>query len=108
MKLKPKHDILLFVIIMILFYENIYIIINVTLGAVWMCVDLCGRAMPRWNCLDPQMSKSWNKIGSRAPRARSAQKCVFLLHKAALNGSCKAFFFANMNCRLSQKLTFQK
>ena len=47
---------------------------------------------PSWPKNDQGMNRFW------FARARSARKCVFLLHKAALNGRFEACI-ANMNCK---------
>ena len=45
-----------------------------------------GRAIARWNRLGSHMNNPWEVFASRAPHARSARNCVFLLHKLAPNG----------------------
>ena len=57
-----------------------------------------GRAIARWNCLGIKLIDLCEIFALRAPCARIAQKSVFLLHKAALNGSFEACI-ANMNCK---------
>ena len=59
-------------------------------GMFCMIVDQVGRAIARWYRLAIKMIMSWKIFASRGPRARSARKCVFLLHKAALNGRFEA------------------
>ena len=39
-------------------------------------VDGFGRAIARWNRIAIKMIVSWEIFASRAPRARSARKCV--------------------------------
>ena len=68
--------------------SKIYIIINV--------LDGIGRAIARWNHLAIKMIMSWEIFASQ---------CVFLLHKATLNGRFEACI-ANMNCRQYQKIDF--
>ena len=59
----------------------IYIIINVLWSKFWKITDRFGRAIARWNRLGLKTMDQWKIFASRAPRARSARKCVFLLHK---------------------------
>ena len=79
----------------------IYIIIADLFRSYGMFMDGFGRAIARWNRLVIKMIMSWERIASRAPHARSARKCVFLLHKAALNGHLEACIANKMllNCR---------
>ena len=49
-------------------------------------VDGFGRAIASWNRIVIKMIVSWEIFALRTLHARSARKCVFLLHKAALKG----------------------
>ena len=61
--------------------NTVYIIIGVLPGQFWLPVYGFGRAIARWNRLGLKTMDQWKIFASRAPRARSARKCVFLLHK---------------------------
>ena len=84
------HWLLLILVIFVMVFDKwiwtlhkyyIYIIINVLWAGYWDRVDQCGRAIARWNRLGLKTMDQWKIFASRAPRARSARKCVFLLHK---------------------------
>ena len=66
-----------------------------------MIVDQVGRAIARWNRIDVKMIMSWEIFASRAPYARSAQKCIIILNKLAPNGSFETWT-VRKSCRVSQ------
>ena len=55
-------------------------------GKFWKPVYGFGRAIARWNRLGIKLIDLCEIFASRAPRARSARKCVFSLHKPPYNG----------------------